>query len=90
MMTALRDLDGDAIAAALESRGFERVWRRGSHVRFVSEAGRVVTTPLFASEPVCVALLRKILRDADLGTEEFAALLERDRVSPAKEPGAGA
>lgn len=68
------DMNGDAVVAALERGGFETVWRRGNHVRLASEAGRVVTTPVFQAEHICPGLMRKILRDARLDMAAFRAL----------------
>jgi predicted RNA binding protein YcfA (HicA-like mRNA interferase family) len=74
MMATYPVLEGDAVVAALELGGFEAVWRRGNHVRLASEAGRVVTAPIFPTEAICPGLLRKILRDAKLDVAAFEGL----------------
>ncbi|WP_423224749.1 type II toxin-antitoxin system HicA family toxin [Candidatus Amarolinea aalborgensis] len=47
----------------------------GSHVRLKHRDGRSVTVPNHLSQDIGRGLLRKILRDADLSRDAFAAYL---------------
>jgi len=76
-MPALPILRAAQLIRALEKAGFEIARQRGSHVRLRHADGRVVTVPMHAGEDIGRGLLRKILRDAELSTEDLTNLLER-------------
>lgn len=61
---------------ALEKAGFAIVRQRGSHARLEHEDGRVATVPVHPGQDIGRGLLRKILRDAELSTDEFLELLK--------------
>jgi len=70
-------VSGQKVVRALERIGYHVVRQRGSHIRLRDEAEPShlpVTVP--DHRTVKPGLLRKILRDADLTTEEFTALLK--------------
>ncbi|MGK7881395.1 MAG: type II toxin-antitoxin system HicA family toxin [Crocosphaera sp.] len=64
------------VISVLKKIGFEIVRQRGSHVRLKHIDGRVVTIPVHSGQNLGKGLLRKILRDAELNTEEFINLLK--------------
>ncbi len=64
-------LKGSEVVRALERAGFHVVRQRGSHVRLKHPDGRAVTVPVHAGEDLDRGLLKKILQDAKLSTEEF-------------------
>ena len=47
----------------------------GSHARLKHPDGRVVTISIRSGQDIGRGLLRKVLRDAELTRDEFAALL---------------
>ena len=70
-------VSGQKVVRALERIGYHVVRQRGSHIRLRDETESShlpVTVP--DHRTVKPGLLRKILRDADLTTEEFIALLK--------------
>ena len=70
-------VSGQKVVRALERIGDHVVRQRGSHIRLRDEtepSHLPVTVP--DHRTVKPGLLRKILRDADLTTEEFIALLK--------------
>ena len=70
-------VSGQKVVRALERIGYHVVRQRGSHIRLRDEtepSHLPVTVP--DHRTVKPELLRKILRDADLTTEEFIALLK--------------
>lgn len=74
-MTRLPILNARKLIRALESAGFERVRQRGSHLRLRHPDGRLVTVPVHAGQDIGQGLLRKIVRDAELTTQELLDLL---------------
>lgn len=74
-MARLPVLKAEQIIRALEKVGFEVVRQRGSHVRLRHGDGRVVTIPIHMGQDIGRGLLRKILRDADLTSEDLRRLL---------------
>ncbi len=76
-MTAARTpiYTAEEIITRLQKLGFIQKPRTGtSHVRLVHPDGRRVTVPIHKGEDVGRGLLRKILRDANVSPDEFAAL----------------
>lgn len=71
-MAGVPALSGREIVRALGIVGYRVIRKRGSHVRLSCAGKRSVTVPDYRI--VSKGLLRKILRDADLSPEQFAAL----------------
>jgi predicted RNA binding protein YcfA (HicA-like mRNA interferase family) len=74
-MPTLPVLKPNEVVRALERAGFEVVRQRGSHVRLKHADGRTTTVPMHKGTDIDRGLLRHILRDADLSTEDFLKLL---------------
>ena len=74
-MTNLPMLTAREVIRALERAGFQVQRQTGSHVRLKHKDGRSVTVPNHLSQDIGRGLLRKILRDADLSHDAFAAYL---------------
>jgi len=75
-MTRLPRLDGKALITALSLVGFQVVRVKGSHHMLRHADGRATTVPVHGTEPIGPGLLGKILRDCDLGRDEFLDLIE--------------
>jgi predicted RNA binding protein YcfA (HicA-like mRNA interferase family) len=60
----------------LEKLGFTCTRKsKGSHFRYVHPDGRKTTVPVHKGKDISRGLLRKILRDVDITTEELRRLL---------------
>ena len=55
--------------------GFQVLRQKGSHIYLKHPDGRATIVPLHKGESVGRGLLRKIMKDADLGRGEFLKLL---------------
>ena len=64
-------LRASVVVRALEKLGFQTVRQRGSHIRMRHTDQRVVTVPVHSGQEIGRGLLRKILRDAEVTTQEF-------------------
>lgn len=63
------------MARALERPGFEPIRQKGSHVFYRHPDGRSTILPNHPGEDLGVGLLRKVLRDVGVETEEFLELV---------------
>ena len=70
-MTRLPRISGKEAVRILRGIGFQVVRTRGSHVFLRHPDGRVTTVPVHSGETLGPGLLRSILRDVELSTEEF-------------------
>ena len=75
-MARLPVVTGRQVVGALERGGFVVLRIRGSHhfMRHNSGATRTTVVPVHGNEDLGRPLLRKILADAGLSTDEFIAL----------------
>lgn len=64
-MTALE------LVRILEQHGFERVRQSGSHLILRHRDGRRITLPIHRSRDLGRGLLSRIMKDADLTTEDL-------------------
>jgi len=74
-MTRLPRVKGRQVIKALERAGFVVDRTRSSHVFLKHSDGRVTTVPLHAGETLGPGLLRSILRDVELTTQDLIELL---------------
>ena len=70
-MTRLPRISGKEAVRILRGIVFQVVRTRGSHVFLRHPDGRVTTVPVHSGETLGPGLLRSILRDVELSTEEF-------------------
>lgn len=71
----LKPLPYREVKRKLEAAGFTEVSQKGSHVKFVKDAGAGVYTAIVPHHrEVAIGTLRSILRQAGLSPEEFEAL----------------
>lgn len=73
-MPRLSPIRSRDLIAILTKLGFTTARQKGSHLRLVHTDGRKTTVPIHAGEKIGKGLLRKILRDVDLSSEEFEKL----------------
>ena len=57
--------------------GFQAVRQKGSHVFYRHPDGRTTTVPNHSGRDLARPLIREILREIDLPTEEFRKLVEQ-------------
>lgn len=74
-MPPLPVITGGELIRALEKAGFLAIRQRGSHVRMRHLDGRVTSVPTHGKKSIGPGLLRKVLRDAEVSTEELLQLL---------------
>ena len=73
-MSALPILSGKRLIRILQKLGYRFVRQRGSHIRLECSERKSVTVPNYKT--IDRSLLRKILRDAELSSEEFMNLMD--------------
>jgi predicted RNA binding protein YcfA (HicA-like mRNA interferase family) len=76
-MSRLPVLSAREVIRVLEQVGFQVVRQRGSHVRLRHEDGRVLTVPVHRGQDIYRALLRKIIRHAELSSQNLEDLLKK-------------
>lgn len=72
-MSRLPLLSGKEIIKALRKIGYREIRQRGSHIRLSCSGKRSITVPDY--KLVSRGLLRKILRDAEISSDEFGKLI---------------
>lgn len=73
-MTKLVPISGKEMCKLLEKLGFEKIYGKGSHVRFKHFDGRRTVVPMHGNEDLGKGLLRAILRQINLNKEEYENL----------------
>lgn len=73
-MTKLVPISGKKFCKILEKLGFEKIYGKGSHVRFKHPDGRRTVVPIHGNEDLGKGLLRTILNQIDLSKEEYEEL----------------
>ncbi len=73
-MTKLVTISGKEMCKLLEKLGFEKIYGKGSHVRFKHSDGRRTIVPVHGNEDLGKGLLREILRQINLNKEEYEEL----------------
>lgn len=59
----------------LEKLGFEKVYGKGSHVRFKHPDGRRTVVPIHANEKLGIGLIGEILNQIKITREEYEKLI---------------
>jgi predicted RNA binding protein YcfA (HicA-like mRNA interferase family) len=70
-MSRLPVVDFRAMDRVLRNLGFERVRQRGSHVFYRHPDGRTTTLPNHPGRDLARPLIREVLREIELGRDEF-------------------
>lgn len=73
-MTKLVTISGKEMCKLLEKLGFQKIYGKGSHVRFKHSDGKRTVVPVHGNEDLGKGLLRAILRQIDLSKEEYEKL----------------
>ena len=70
-MPKLPSISGKELCKILEKIGFEKIYGKGSHVRFKHSDGIRTVVPVHANEDLGKGLLGEILKQIKLSREEF-------------------
>ena len=73
-MVKLVTISGKDFCKILVKLGFEKIYGKGSHVRFKHPDGRRTVLPIH-NRPVRTGTLRAILKQVDISLEEFLDML---------------
>ena len=73
-MTKLVPISGRKFCKILEKLGFEKIYGKGSHVRFKHLDGRRTVVPVHGNEDLGKGLLMEILRQIKISKEEYDKL----------------
>lgn len=74
-MTRLPTLTSSKLIKTLQKIGFRVERQRGSHIYFRHADGRATVVPMHKGEDIGRGLLRKILRDIKMDSQDFARIL---------------
>ena len=74
-MTKLPKISGKELCKTLEKLGFEKIFGKGSHVRFKHLDGRRTVVPVHGNEELGPGLLLAILKQIGFSREDFDKLL---------------
>ena len=73
-MTKLITISGKEMCKLLEKLGFEKIYGKGSHVRFKHPDGRRTVVPVHGNEDLGKGLLMEILRQIKISKDEYDKL----------------
>jgi predicted RNA binding protein YcfA (HicA-like mRNA interferase family) len=73
-MAELIQVSGKEFCKILEKLGFEKVYGKGSHIRFKHFDGRRTVVPVHGNEKLGKGLILEILKQIKLSKEEFEKL----------------
>jgi predicted RNA binding protein YcfA (HicA-like mRNA interferase family) len=73
-MTRLVPISGKKLCKILEKIGFEKIYGKGSHIRFRHKDGKRTVVPVHANEEIGISLLREILRQIKLSRGDYEKL----------------
>ena len=74
-MTKLPKVSGKELCKILEKLGFEKIYAKGSHIRFKHLDGRRTVVPVHGNEDLGPGLLTAILKQIKITREEFENLI---------------
>ena len=74
-MAKLPKISGKEMCKVLVKLGFEKVFGKGSHVRFIHIDGRRTVVPVHGNEDLGPGLLLEILKQIGITREEFEKLV---------------
>ncbi len=76
-MVKLVTISGKKLCKILERLGFEKIYGKGSHVRFKHLDGRRTVVPIHGNEDLGKGLLRHILKQIRLSKEDYDELRQK-------------
>jgi len=76
-MSKLTTISGKKLGKILEKLGFEKVYGKGSHIRYIHSDGRRTVVPTHSNEDIGVGLLVEILKQIKISKDEYEAWRRR-------------
>jgi predicted RNA binding protein YcfA (HicA-like mRNA interferase family) len=73
-MVKLVTISGKRLCKILEKLGFEKIYGKGSHVRFKHPDGRRTVVPVHGNEDIGKGLLKTILNQIKISKKEYEEL----------------
>ena len=73
-MTKLIPISGKKLCKIIEKLGFEKIYGKGSHIRFKHSDGRRTVVPVHGNEELGIGLINEILKQIELSREEYEKL----------------
>jgi len=73
-MVKLITISGKKFCKILEELGFEKIYGKGSHIRFKHSDGRRTVVPIHGNEDLGKGLLREILNQIKISKEKYEEL----------------
>ena len=73
-MSKLVPISGKKLCKILEKLGFEKIFGKGSHIRFKHLDGRATVIPVHGNEEIGISLLNEILKQSKLNRDEYDKL----------------
>jgi len=73
-MTRLVPISGKKLCKILEKLGFQKIYGKGSHIRFKHTDGRRTVVPVHGDEDLGIGLLNAILKQVKLDRGEYEEL----------------
>ncbi len=73
-MVKLVPISGKKLCKIIERLGFEKIYGKGSHIRFRHPDGRRTVVPVHGNEDLGKGLLNDILKQIKLSKEEYEEL----------------
>ncbi len=73
-MPKLITISGKKFCKILEKLGFEKIYGKGSHIRFKHSDGRRTVVPIHGNEDLGKGLLREILNQVKISKERYEEL----------------
>ena len=70
-MSELIQISGKEFCKILKKLGFEKIYGKGSHIRFKHSDGRRIVVPVHGNEKLGKGLILEILKQIKLSREEF-------------------
>lgn len=74
-MSKLTQISGKEFIKILEKLGFEKIYGKGSHVRFKHPDGRRTVIPVHGNEKLGKGLILEILKQIKITKEEYESLV---------------
>ena len=74
-MNKLPKVSGKELCKILEKLGFEKIYAKGSHIRFKHIDGRRTVVPVHGNEDLGPGFLTAILKQIKITREEFENLI---------------
>jgi predicted RNA binding protein YcfA (HicA-like mRNA interferase family) len=70
-------LSGKEMSKLVQKIGFKKVHQSGAHAKYVHPDGRITMVPMHGNEDIGPGLTTKIIKQLDIGREEYNKLAKK-------------